>query len=212
MLFALNARNQPASLGCLIALSSIDSALAAAKVQERRIAHAKRLMRSDRTVGRNLRILFYDVHFYLICWSRVAKLASFVSRVTRFRQVQIVLKRYRTRLNEMAGFRDHLEHFEERLPGGSKQHTLRVPGDLFNMSGDAATIGGESVNVGAASLRLLTSIVNEFRRAVLFDALVSLAADDPDSATRLIQTAARDVGLARIMRQVRRDLRNRIAE
>jgi hypothetical protein len=212
LLFALNARNEPASPGCLIALSSIDSALAAAKVQQRRIANAKRLMARDWAAGRSIRILFHDVHFYLICWSRVAKLAQFVVRITQYPQARFVLKRYRTRLNEMVAFRDHLEHFEERLPGGLKQHISRVPGDLFNIRGDSATIGGDSVDVGPASLKLLAEIVGEFRSGVLFDALESLAARDPASAVRLIQTAARDVGLSRIMRQVRRDLQSRGAE
>lgn len=212
LLFALDARNQPASLGCLIALGSIDSALAAARVQQRRINSAKRMMVRNWAAGRGRRILFHDVHFYLICWGRVSKLAHFVVRITQFPQARLVLKRYRTRLDQMVGFRDHLEHFEERLPGGSKRHILRVPGDLFNMSGDFATIGGDRVDVGEASLRLLALIVSEFKTAVLFDALASLAVKDPNSAARLIQAAARDVGLARVMRDVRRGLRSRVAD
>ena len=210
LLFALDARNQPASRGCLIAFGSIDFALAAARVQQRRIASAKRMMERNSRAGRGHRILFHDVHFYLICWGRVSKLAHFVARITQFPQARLVLKRYRTRLDHMIGFRDHLEHFEERLPGGSKNHILRLPGDLFNMSGDFATIGGDRVDVGKASVRLLAMIVSEFKTAVLFDALTSLAAKDPNSAARLIQAAARDVGLARIMRAVRRGLRHAV--
>lgn len=209
LLSALNARNEPASLGCFIALGSIDSTLAAAKVQQRRIARAKKVIWKKPTVGRRSRTLFHDVHFYLICWARVAKLARFVARVTRFPQAQIVLRRYRTRLDQMSGFRDHLEHFEERLPGGSKQHVLKVPGDLFNMTGDSATIGGDSVDVGAVSLRLLVVIVKEFKAAVLFDALKTLASDDPTTVTRLIRGAAQDVGLARTIRQVQKEFENR---
>ena len=203
--FVIDARNKPASLGCVVAFGIIDSELAAAKVQQRRIASAKRLIGRNRAARRNRSMLFHDVHFYLICWGRISKLARFIVRTNQFPQARLVLNRYRTRLDEMIRFRDHLEHFEERLPGGSEQHNLKKPGDLFNIHGDSASIGGDRVDFGKASLRLLSLIVSEFKRAVLFDALTSLAEKDPTSAERLILNAARDVGLTRLMRQIRRN-------
>lgn len=203
--FVIDARNKPASLGCVVALGSIDSELAAAKVQQRRIASAKRLMGRNRAAGRSRGILFHDVHFYLICWARISKLAQFIVRITQFRQARRVLRRYRTRLDARIEFRNHLEHFEERLPGGAERHNLKKPGDLFNMFGDFASIGGDRVDVGKASLRLLSLMVSEFKRAILFDPLTSLADTDPTSVARVIRNAARDVGLARTMRQIRRD-------
>ena len=203
--FVIDARNKPASLGCVFALGSIDSELSAAKVQQRRIARAKRLMGRNWAAKRSRGMLLHDVHFYLICWGRVSKLLKFIVRITQFPQARFVLKRYRTRLDAMIEFRDHLEHFEERLPGGAERHNLKKPGDLFNMFGDLASIGGDRVDVGQASLRLLKLIVSEFKRAVLFEALTRLAETDPTSTVRLIRNAARNAGLARTMRQIRRD-------
>jgi hypothetical protein len=207
LLNALNARNDPAAIGAFLALGNIKSTLAAAKVQQRRINRARKSVWKRPGVGRHGATLFHDVHFYLICWARVAKLAKFVAGVTRFPRAKLVLRRYRTRLEEMTDFRDHLEHFEERLPGGSKQHVLKVPGDLFNMVGDSATIGGEKVNVGIDSLRLLVAIVEEFKAAVLFDALETLVAVDAPRVSHLIRRAALDIGLARTTRQVQKALR-----
>jgi hypothetical protein len=207
LLDALYARNERPAIGCFIALVSITSTLSAAKVQQRRIRRARQSIWKQPGVGRRGRTLFHDVHFYLICWARIAKLASFVARVTRFPRAKLVLKRYHSRLEQMSDFRDHLEHFEERLPGGSKHHVLKVPADLFNMAGDFATIGGERVNVGTESLRLLVAIVEEFKAAALFDALETLATADPTRVSHLVRRAALDVGMARTIKQVQKALR-----
>ena len=206
LLDALSARKEPAAIGCFIALGSITSTLLAAKVQQRRIRRAWKLARKQPGMGRGGRTLFHDVHFYLICWARVAKLASFVARVAQFPQVKLVLRRYHARLQQMLDFRDHLEHFEERLPGGTRHHVLKVPGDLFNMVGDFATIGGERVNVGTDSLQLLVVIVEEFKSAVLFDALETLAATDPTRAAHLIRRAAVEIGIVRTIKQIQKAL------
>jgi hypothetical protein len=131
---ALATTSPPIGLGPVLALNSIDSYLDAAKHQRRRIERA----RAATFVGIRLRKhihgnLFNDVHFYLICWARIAKLARFIADKTRFKRVGLVLRRYHPELKERIDCRDHLEHFEERLPGGVKQDRLPVPNDLLNM-------------------------------------------------------------------------------
>jgi hypothetical protein len=202
----LAAQNHSAAFGPCIALGSLRSTLVAARIQHRRIRRAKESIWQGPRPGRRLRSLFFEIHFYLICWARIAKLASFVTRATGFRRPKLVLKRYRTRLEQMSNFRDHLEHFEERLPGGSRHQALRVPGDLFNLAGDSASIGGETVNVGAESLRLLVALVDEFETAVLFEALEILWSVDPARVSHLVRQAALRVEIPRTIRQIHKML------
>lgn len=202
----LAARNHSAAFGPYIALGSLRSTLVAARTQHRRIRRAKDSIWQGPRPGRRLRSLFFEIHFYLICWARIAKLASFVTRATGFRRPKLVLKQYHTRLKQMSDFRDHLEHFEERLPGGSRHQALRVPGDLFNVAGDSASIGGDTVNVGEESLRLLVAIVDEFETAVLFDALETLWSADPARVSHLVRQAALRVEIPRTIRQIHKML------
>lgn len=134
--------------------------------------------------------MFNEVHFYLICWARIAKLARFIADKSRFRQVGLVLRRYSAELKARIDCRDHLEHFEERLPGGKNQKKLLVPNDLLNMKNEYLTYGGRKLNVGPESLILLKTIVTELRQAILFDAIETLAKSNFDSLATLINQAA----------------------
>lgn len=188
--------------GPVIALDAVESYFQAAKRQQRRIQRAKvGLMR--RAAGRT-RSLFDEVHFYLICWARIAKLTRFIAQSTRFRRTGLVLRRYHAELTERIDGRDHLEHFEERLPGGRRRHKLAVPGDLLNMAGHLLTYGGRKIDVGPASALLLRAIVAEFRVALLFDSVEALAAAEPNHALALLRRAGSRVHLARVLKQVER--------
>jgi hypothetical protein len=112
----------------------------------------------------------------------------------------------------MIYLRDQLEHFEERLPGGKKQHTLQVPNDLFNIANQYATFGGRKFDVGPNSVSLLTSIVDEFRKAVLYDALEVLATADSKRVSSLFQRAASDVGVARMNKRIKKLLRQPLTQ
>src|SRR5712692_1475572 len=98
--------------------------------------------------------------------------------------------RYHSELEERRTGRDYLEHFEERLPGAPKHNKLKVPNDLFNISHQYATFGGHRVDVGLRSIRLLENIVDEFREALLFDALESLATTNVDRLSHLLRRAS----------------------
>lgn len=181
--------------------------VAAARTEQRRIQLAMRRIARAKSPGSRSRTLFHDVHFYLIAWGRVAKLAQYVSDRSGFSRVKLVMKRNRSLLKKMTDFRDHLEHFEERLPGGPPRRALREGGDLFNMVGDQMSIGGERVDVGAESLRRLVVFVEEFETAVLYDALEELRQREPTSVPHQVRRAALQVGIDRRLGQIRRKLR-----
>lgn len=185
--------------GVIIAFGGLESYCQAAKRQQHRIERAKATI-PKRFSSRN-RSLFDEVHFYLICWARIAKLSRFIAQTTRFRRFGRVLRHHSTSLSARVDARDHLEHFEERLPGHPRRMTLAIPSDLLNIHGDFLTYGGRRVDIGLASLRLLNAIVTEFRTAILYDSIEAIAVADRDRAATLLRQAASKVHLAGVMRQ-----------
>lgn len=190
----------------VIALGAVESYFEAAKRQQHWIERAKAGLLT-RAAGRT-RSLFEDIHFYLICWAGIAKLTRFIARSTKFRRTGLVLRRYHAELTERVDGRDHLEHFEEHLPGGPRRHELAVRGDLLNMAGQFLTYGGRKIDVGPASGRLLRVIVAEFRAALMFDSVEAIAAVEPNRAVALLRRAGARVQLARIVKQVERLFRS----
>ena len=199
---ALAAKGQPDLYGLVLALYSLDSYVEAARRQQRRI---KRAMAAPLRPGaRSSSSLFNDTHFYLISWSRVAKLTRFISARTRFRRVGLVLRRYRSDFKCRIDGRDHLEHFEERLPGGPKVKRLKTPNDLFSMTNHYITYGGKRLDVGPDSLKLLLTATREFRTALLYDSIQALAnADGPRLRRLLDRAAAKEHHVARITKEAR---------
>lgn len=199
----------PVDFGPIIALNSVDSYLDAAKFQQRRIERARTAAFKGIRPRRNMHgNLFNDVHFYLICWARIAKLGRFITDKTRFKRAGLVLRRYHAELRERVDCRDHLEHFEERLPGGAKQSKLRVPNDLLNMINENVTYGGRKLDVGPNSIRLLQTIVTEFRTAILFDAVEGLVTANPERLFGLLQRAVSDIQIAKVTRAFQNKWRN----
>ena len=183
-----------------VAFMSIESSFIAAKRQQRRIGRACSILKKEST-GNTLTGLFADVHFYVICWTRIAKLARFLSARLKFRRVGLVLRRYYQDLETMIKARDHLEHFEERLPGSPKQTRLKQPNDLFNIVGNDMTFGGERFGIGPESLATLKAFVSELGQAVLFDSLDYLASADKQLLVRRINEVQRDVALDQTLKQ-----------
>lgn len=142
-------------MGVVVALYSIDGALAAAERQQTRIARARRQLARG-ILSRNRASALADVHFYIICWARIGKLGRFIASRTRYRQFGRVLRRYHEELADAAVLRDHLEHFEERLLGGPRNAKLKQPNDLYNMVGEHVTFGGSRFDVGPRSLGSVT--------------------------------------------------------
>ena len=198
----MNASQNPDTMSVIIAVSDLASYFEAARHQQRRIQTAMKGQRVWRKPTRER--IFNEVHFYLICWARIARLAKFIAARTKFRKAGLVRRRYLTDLEQRREARDHLEHFEDRLPGGPKHGKLRVRGDLLNLLGDFLTYGGRKINIGPKSLALLKAMVNEFRMALLFDCVGELHKADPNRLTILLRRAAQDANLARVTKQFQR--------
>jgi hypothetical protein len=199
--------NPPTNIGPVIALGSVDTYLEAARRQQQRIKRAKSAFLKHVHSGRLKRDnLFNEIHFYLICWARIAKLGGFIRDKTRFKHVGLVLRHYHTEFQKRIDCRDHLEHFEERLPGGVKQSKLQVPGDLLNMMNEHVTYGGRKLDVGPASLALLQTIVAELRAAILYDAVETLAAADSKRLADSIERAATNIQIAKILKATQKGL------
>src|SRR3990172_1666632 len=100
---ALTAMKHPEKYGPLIALGKIESYFDAARHQQRRIERAKASI--DRSFSRPIGIrpgknLFCDVHFYLISWARIAKLARFIQQTTKLSRTGLVLRRFEAELKD----------------------------------------------------------------------------------------------------------------
>jgi hypothetical protein len=192
-------------VGPVIALGSIASYFDAAKLQQRRIQRAKisslKAIRSVADVCSRTN-LFCDVHFYLISWTRIYKLAQFILETSRFARTGRVIRRFRPDLEGRVRARDHCEHLEERLPGGKNQHKLLEQNDLLNMVNNHLAFGGKRVDVGPDSVRLLRRIIDEFRAALLFDSIESLHKDDPERLAFLLNQANSKAHIARIIKSV----------
>lgn len=202
---ALIATRQRSVYGPVIALNSLESYVTAAMRQQARV---KRAMSAPlaRVDGRRSS-LFDDTHFYLIAWARIDKLGSYLASETRYPRVRQVLRRYRADLEKRVLARNHLEHFEKRLPGALEEKKLASPNDLFNMANNSMTYGGMSVDIGPNSLTLLIDLWTELRAALLYDAVEALAGADLESLRRLLHRAASDLHLARLTKQTMKMLK-----
>jgi hypothetical protein len=187
------------SFGPFLAFDVVESYFEAAKRQQRRIEKAK--ARLKKGAPTRTRSLFEEVHFYLICWARIAKLTRYIASTTKFRRTGLVLRRYHAELTERVVGRDHLEHFEERLPGAPKNNKLANPSDLLNMDGHFLTYGGQKIDVGPASALLLRDIVAEFRTALIFDSIEALAAADPKEVYYLLRHVASQRHVVRVAKR-----------
>ncbi len=198
---ALAAKGQPDLYGPVLALDSLDSYVEAAKRQQRRMKTA--MAARWRPGARSRSSLFADTHFYLISWSRVAKLMECICATTRFPSAGKVRRQYLSCFKSRIDGRDHLEHFEERLPGRRQVKRLKDPNDLFNMANNCMTYGGKRLDVGPDSLKLLLTATREFRTALLYDSIEALADADGPRLRRLLDRAAREHHVARITKEVR---------
>jgi hypothetical protein len=209
----LYSMKSPEVSGPVIALSTIESYFDAAKLQQRRIERAKVSIQksiSNTTGHRRGKNLFYDVHFYLISWARIAKLARFIQQTTKFSRTGLVLRRYAKDLKDRIDARDHLEHFEERLPGGKNRKKLAKSNDLLNMVNQYLTFGGRKLDIGPDSIRLLKSIHDEFVLAILYDSIENLATVDQNRLSDLLSMAASNVHITRMTKKIKKMMKDRI--
>jgi len=95
--------------------------------------------------------------------------------------VRAVCDRHRGTIERYRQARHHLEHFDERLPGGKRVNSMSMPGDLGNLWGGMYSFGGENWDISPASLELLKEIVSEVDSQLRSSAIVAIEAADRSS-------------------------------
>jgi len=146
---------------------------------------------------------FRSVHFYLICWRMISKHLALVRHLSRLPEVGRALRPFVRTLEGYEAMRNHYEHFDERLPGQAGARRLAAPGDLGSLMGETFTFGGEKIDVGPNSLRLMERIVREVLNAFKVAVIQDVAAKTPERLGGLFMP----VTTQRIAREVRRILR-----
>jgi len=150
-----------------LAMSRIHNYLTGARSQMQRIwVELERVRGVGDDWSAALRQAFVDIHFYFVAWDAIGKMMHVVANSSGFDSARRVYKRHRKTIEAYRSARHHLEHFDERLPGGRKVGELSIPGDLANLSGSKYSFGGETWDIGPASLEKLTAIVEEFEREI----------------------------------------------
>ncbi len=170
--------HEPVRITCCIAMGDIEKYLKAARLQIRRLEGCRRsiarLFEEDRKarklgdfmpkIRRPSSRPFTEIHFYFICWDAIHSRINLLHKKSGFKPISLVHKTHLAELKRYSDARNHLEHYTERLPGGSRK--LQVPGDLGNLWGNQYSLGGERWDVSRKGLRRLEIIVGELRKAI----------------------------------------------
>lgn len=110
-----------------------------------------------------LATLFYDIHFYFICWDKVHNLFLRFCEVVGDAKLEKIKTRYASDFQKYSEARNNLEHIDERLLGKTRGKKPKFPGDLGNLAGDYYTFWGEKYYVGNKSIETL----KDFHRNLL---------------------------------------------
>ncbi len=140
-------KDKPEYKGFFVSIYSLWSAIEKTELQIERIKSDKKKL--------NLKILFADIHFFLVAVSGVQKMMLRLKNLLSRNEDYINLyKKHIDQMNLLDSFRDHLEHFDERLDGytgkGKRKKPLSQPNMLGNLFGDEYDFGGERFNLKIA--------------------------------------------------------------
>ena len=204
-----------AGLALSFALSTVESYLAEAAVQQRRIVREQRAIR---TYLQTMRLegagnwqnrrrhhrpnRLRSVHFYLTCWRMIDRHLDLVSRTSGLAEVKAALRPRRHTLGQYRQMRDHYEHIDERLPGRRGVRRMAVPSDLGNFIGYTLSFGGERVDIGPNSLLLLKRIVNEILTGFKLGAIRTVSVTNP----RVVQGWFAPLRLKYLNRYIKRQM------
>jgi len=196
----------PKGSACGIALSNIESYHDAAKRQYRRIQRARRtMMEPDKRRAKQApRGMFADVHFYLICWTQIHKHLALIRRIEQLRRTTALIDDCKSEFMLRRDFRNHLEHYETRLPGQAAYEKMKGSYFYSCMSDDDFQFGVDRVDVGPKSIRFLNSFMAAFKQAVLFDSLEILERNDPDRLVNHMKGAANGVKADRKIKKLKK--------
>lgn len=167
---------------CVGAMYTINKYLFGARIQVQRIGRSlKTLQRSESRImeqgitgawHRAMTQCMLDIHFYFTCWNTIQKMMELLKSISGFKSVGEVYKRHRWVLEHYGEARDHMEHYEERLPGGKRNRTLSNPSDLGNLSPSEYSLGGNKWNITATSLGQLEEIVSQLNENMKKEGMV----------------------------------------
>jgi len=154
---------------CLIAMHRLQMYLEAARTQMGRLTQELEAARSapGTSFAAPQQQAFVDMHLYFVLWCAIDQMLRLLVRRSGYAGLNTVYKQHRSELKHYCDARDHLEHFDQRLPGGGKVKDLKAPGDLGNLVGGKFTLGGDEWDVSPKSLERLAAIVDQFTAAVV---------------------------------------------
>lgn len=93
--------------------------------------------------------LFLDIHFYFVCFDKCQNLIEYLAKTDGDPKLDVLWQELKPKFKPFNDARNHLEHIETRL-------TKDYFSDLGNMLNDTYTFGGDSYNVSASGLKILT--------------------------------------------------------
>ena len=111
-----------------------------------------------------LKKLFLDIHFYLICWANIKKILRKLERTIKDKDFKKIHGEYNGHLDTFIEFRTYLEHLVENLENEKKKKLLKKPGDLGNLEGDFFTFGGKKLYIGKKNLEILNSLYSDLNK------------------------------------------------
>lgn len=201
-----------------IALSTVERYLTEAAIQQARLQRARQALlhymdKLSKTAATGQFVSqtsrkpradqFLAIHFYLTCWCIIHRHLLLIRKVSQLREVGLTLRPHLRVLKNYTDARDHYEHIDERLPGQKNAHLLAVRNDLGNFNNYTLSFGGERIDIGPESLKLLKKIVGDTLRALKIGTIEKLAKENPERLNGLFMP----IRSKRIDREVRQMLR-----
>jgi len=111
-----------------------------------------------------LKNLFLNIHFYLICWANIMKILRKLENTIKDKNFKKIIAKYNPKLKKFIEFRTYLEHFIENLENEKKKRLLKNPADMGNLNGDFFTFGGKKLYIGEENLELLDNFYDDLNR------------------------------------------------
>jgi hypothetical protein len=136
--------------------------------------------------------LFADIHFYAICWNAIGRNLTVIRSETKSYGMRCAMRPYAADFTEYKRMRDHLEHFDDRLPGRRGVKRLKQPWDLGNAFGGVYSFGGDKVDIGPQSLLRLRRVVTSVEMALKQEFWQTIVKNRPDAIQRLARMADQD--------------------
>jgi len=135
-----------------VSLLSLEKYVNGAIIQWERIQSDKKSLPGpgpgvDRT---QMLTLFLDIHFYFVCYDKAQNLLEHLARTDGDVKLDELWQNHKSGFKPFNDARNHLEHIETRM-------NAKYLSDFGNLVGNTFTFGGESFDVSATGLKILTN-------------------------------------------------------